>query len=274
MLGSVATMLGTYLAIVTCRRRPPTAVAMIQRELERNSRASDVARVHNDRWAQKLISLHCERVALQGNVYKMKKGVPQKEVPQKEVPSPWCAPCESTRMSSRTTTDAEASATLPTMKAIPSTALPTGWSRYTTDEGMEYFHHAATNTTQWHTPHWPESFPRTADVTALTSLGASTADASDAELATDAVSAATMPGDDMGPRILTAQLHDPAIKVVYRLPDPGAGMRVEMAQPRISERAVLPQWASAAQLHNDIRQRRLITGEYTPNAICDCPYCL
>ena len=139
---------------------------------------------------------------------------------------------------------------------------------------MEYFHHAATNTTQWHTPHWPESRPRPADVTALTSLGASTADASDTELAADAVSAATMPGDDMGPRILTAQLHDPAIKVVYRLPDPGAGMRVEMAQPRISERAVLPQWASAAQLHNDIRQRRLITGEYTPNAICDCLYCL
>ena len=254
--------------------------------------AIEVARVHNYRWAQKLISLHCERVALGGKMYKMKKEVPQKEVPQKEVPSPWkkevpqkevpqkevpspwCVPCGSTRMPSRTTTDAEASATPPTMTALPSTALPTGWTRYTTDEGMEYFLHAATNTTQWHTPHWPESFPRTADVTALTSLEASMADASDAELATDAVCAATVPGDDTGPQIMTAQLHDPAVQVVYRLPDPGAGMRAEMEQPRIPERAVLPQWASAARLHDDIRRRRLITGEYSPNAICDCPYCL
>mmetsp|Transcript_60322 Transcript_60322/g.155419 ORF Transcript_60322/g.155419 Transcript_60322/m.155419 type:complete len:357 (+) Transcript_60322:74-1144(+) len=37
-----------------------------------------------------------------------------------------------------------------------STALPPGWARYTTDEGKEYFHNAATNTTQWDTPSWPE----------------------------------------------------------------------------------------------------------------------
>ena len=105
--------------------------------------------------------------------------------------------------------------------------------------------------------------------------GATTADVSAATgLAADTVSAASLPADDMGPQILTAQLHDPAIKVVSRLPDPGAGMRVEMDQPRIPERAVLPQWASAARLHDDIRRRRSITGEYSPNAICDCPYCL
>ena len=87
MLGSVVAMIGTYLATVTCRRRPLTTVAMIQRELEKNSRAIEVARVHNERWAQKLISLSCERVALGGKMYKMKKEFPQKEVPQKEVPS-------------------------------------------------------------------------------------------------------------------------------------------------------------------------------------------
>ena len=93
-------------------------------------------------------------------------------------------------------------------------------------------------------------------------------------LAADTVSAASLPADAMGPQILTAQLHDPAVRVVYRLPDHGAGMRVEMNQPRIPERAVLPQWQSAARLHDDIRRRRRITGEYSPNTMCDCPYCL
>eukprot|EP00931_Biecheleriopsis_adriatica_P078279 TRINITY_DN51738_c0_g1_i1.p1 TRINITY_DN51738_c0_g1~~TRINITY_DN51738_c0_g1_i1.p1 ORF type:complete len:358 (-),score=74.96 TRINITY_DN51738_c0_g1_i1:49-1122(-) len=35
-------------------------------------------------------------------------------------------------------------------------SLPPNWQRYTTDEGKEYFHNAATNVTQWDRPAWPE----------------------------------------------------------------------------------------------------------------------
>jgi len=37
-----------------------------------------------------------------------------------------------------------------------SASMPPGWARYTTDEGKEYFHNAATNTTTWDAPAWPE----------------------------------------------------------------------------------------------------------------------
>jgi hypothetical protein len=33
-------------------------------------------------------------------------------------------------------------------------ALPPGWTRYTTDEGKEYFHNGSTNTVQWERPEW------------------------------------------------------------------------------------------------------------------------
>lgn len=33
-------------------------------------------------------------------------------------------------------------------------ALPPNWTRYTTDDGKEYFHNAVTNTTQWDQPEW------------------------------------------------------------------------------------------------------------------------
>jgi len=36
-------------------------------------------------------------------------------------------------------------------------ALPPGWTRYTTDEGKEYFHNAVTDITQWDRPSWPEA---------------------------------------------------------------------------------------------------------------------
>lgn len=35
-------------------------------------------------------------------------------------------------------------------------ALPPNWSKYTTDEGKEYFHNAVTNATQWEEPSWPQ----------------------------------------------------------------------------------------------------------------------
>lgn len=33
-------------------------------------------------------------------------------------------------------------------------ALPANWTRYTTDDGKEYFHNGVTNTTQWDKPEW------------------------------------------------------------------------------------------------------------------------
>lgn len=45
--------------------------------------------------------------------------------------------------------------------------LPPGWTRYTTDEGKDYFHNAQTDVTQWMKPEWPvksESFGSTSDV--------------------------------------------------------------------------------------------------------------
>jgi hypothetical protein len=36
-------------------------------------------------------------------------------------------------------------------------ALPPNWTRYTTDEGKEYFHNSVSNLTQWEKPAWPEA---------------------------------------------------------------------------------------------------------------------
>lgn len=33
--------------------------------------------------------------------------------------------------------------------------LPTNWTRYTTEDGKEYFHNSVTNVTQWDRPQWP-----------------------------------------------------------------------------------------------------------------------
>mmetsp|Transcript_4371 Transcript_4371/g.7742 ORF Transcript_4371/g.7742 Transcript_4371/m.7742 type:complete len:352 (-) Transcript_4371:77-1132(-) len=38
-------------------------------------------------------------------------------------------------------------------------ALPPNWTRYTTDEGKEYFHNPVSNKTQWDRPAWPETSP-------------------------------------------------------------------------------------------------------------------
>jgi len=35
-------------------------------------------------------------------------------------------------------------------------ALPANWVRYTTEDGKEYFHNHATNTTQWDPPTSPQ----------------------------------------------------------------------------------------------------------------------
>lgn len=35
-------------------------------------------------------------------------------------------------------------------------SLPPNWTRYTTDDGKEYFHNAVTSTTQWDRPTWPD----------------------------------------------------------------------------------------------------------------------
>lgn len=35
-------------------------------------------------------------------------------------------------------------------------ALPPNWTKYTTDEGKDYYHNTTTNTTQWNQPEWPE----------------------------------------------------------------------------------------------------------------------
>lgn len=44
--------------------------------------------------------------------------------------------------------------------------LPPGWTRYTTDEGKDYYHNAETEVTQWHKPEFPQtaSFGSTSEV--------------------------------------------------------------------------------------------------------------
>mmetsp|Transcript_82546 Transcript_82546/g.267394 ORF Transcript_82546/g.267394 Transcript_82546/m.267394 type:complete len:365 (+) Transcript_82546:172-1266(+) len=48
-------------------------------------------------------------------------------------------------------------------------ALPPNWTRYTTDEGKEYFHNGASNVTTWETPEWPSG----EGLSALSSFSAS-----------------------------------------------------------------------------------------------------
>eukprot|EP00929_Paragymnodinium_shiwhaense_P048954 TRINITY_DN24708_c0_g1_i1.p1 TRINITY_DN24708_c0_g1~~TRINITY_DN24708_c0_g1_i1.p1 ORF type:complete len:372 (+),score=56.06 TRINITY_DN24708_c0_g1_i1:146-1261(+) len=43
-------------------------------------------------------------------------------------------------------------------------SLPPGWTRYTTDDGKEYFHNAVENQTTWDRPTWPEAQADTSDV--------------------------------------------------------------------------------------------------------------
>mmetsp|Transcript_23898 Transcript_23898/g.53800 ORF Transcript_23898/g.53800 Transcript_23898/m.53800 type:complete len:353 (+) Transcript_23898:58-1116(+) len=38
-------------------------------------------------------------------------------------------------------------------------SLPPNWSKYTTDEGKEYYHNSATNQTQWEKPEWSAGAP-------------------------------------------------------------------------------------------------------------------
>jgi len=91
------------------------------------------------------------------------------------------------------------------------------------------------------------------------------------------VSAAALPADDMGPRIMTTHLPESAVRMIGGVPDPGAGPRVEMKGPRIPALAVLPQWHLTPRLHEDVCRRIYLTGRGYPmrtNGMCGCPYCL